>query len=44
VLGVQLGSWSGMRFGQRASARWLKLLLAIVLFLISVLMFMRGVA
>ena len=44
VLGVQLGSWSGMRFGQRASARWLKLLLAIVLSLISVLMFMRGVA
>jgi hypothetical protein len=44
VLGVQLGSWTGMRFGQRASALWLKLLMAIVLFLISVLMFMRGVA
>ena len=32
VLGVQLGSWGGMRFGQRASAKWLKLLMAAVLF------------
>src|SRR5262249_2074555 len=28
VLGVQLGSWGGMRYGQRASAMWLKLLMA----------------
>jgi len=42
VLGVQLGSWTGMRFGERASAMWLKLLLAVVLFLISVLMFAQG--
>src|SRR5882762_10375891 len=43
VLGVQLGSWSGMRFGQRASAKWLKLLMAVVLFIISALMFSRGI-
>jgi uncharacterized membrane protein YfcA len=43
VLGVQLGSWSGMRFGQRASAKWLKLLMAAVLFVVSAVMFMRGI-
>jgi uncharacterized membrane protein YfcA len=42
VLGVQLGSWSGMRFGARASAKWLKLLMAVVLFTVSALMFVRG--
>ena len=42
VLGVQLGSWGGMRVGARASAMWLKLLMAIVLFVVSVLMFVRG--
>src|SRR5882672_8411644 len=42
VLGVQLGSWGGMRYGQRASAKWLKLMMAIVLFVISVMMFARG--
>ena len=43
VLGVQLGSWSGMHFGQRASAKWLKLLMAAVLFMVSAVMFARGV-
>ena len=43
VLGVQLGSWGGMRFGQRASARWLKLLMAAVLFVVSAVMFTRGI-
>jgi len=43
VLGVQFGSWTGMHIGARASARWLKLLMAIVLFIVSVLMFVRGV-
>ena len=43
VLGVQLGSWGGMRYGQRASAKWLKLLMAVVLFIISALMFSRGI-
>jgi uncharacterized membrane protein YfcA len=43
VLGVQLGSWGGMRFGQRASAMWLKLLMAAVLFVVSAVMFTRGI-
>ncbi len=42
VLGVQIGSWGGMRYGQRASAKWLKLLMAVILFVISVMMFARG--
>ena len=42
VLGVQLGSWGGMRFGQRASAKWLKLMMAAVLLIVSALMFTRG--
>jgi uncharacterized protein len=42
VLGVQLGSWIGMHFGARASAKWLKLMMATVLFVVSALMFVRG--
>jgi uncharacterized protein len=42
VLGVQLGSWGGMRLGQRASAKWLKTLMAAVLLIVAVLMFARG--
>jgi len=42
VLGVQLGSWAGMRFGASASVKWLKILMAAVLFIISVMMFSRG--
>jgi uncharacterized membrane protein YfcA len=42
VHGVQLGSWGGMRFGQRASAKWLKLLMAVVLLIVSAVMFVRG--
>ena len=42
VLGVQVGSWSGMKFAQRASAKWLKALMAAVLFIVSILMFVRG--
>jgi len=42
VLGVQLGSWGGMRFGQRASAKWLKILMAFVLIVVSGLMFVRA--
>jgi len=42
VLGVQLGSWGGMRFGAAASAKWLKVMMAIVLFILSAVMFMRG--
>jgi uncharacterized membrane protein YfcA len=42
VLGVQLGSWGGMRFGAAASVKWLKILMAVVLFIVSVMMFARG--
>jgi len=42
VLGVQLGSWGGLRFGQRASAKWLKILMAFVLIVVSGLMFVRA--
>jgi uncharacterized protein len=42
VLGVQLGSWGGMKFGAAASAKWLKILMAAVLFIVSAMMFVRG--
>jgi uncharacterized membrane protein YfcA len=42
VLGVQLGSWGGLRFGAAASAKWLKILMAILLFIVSAMMFSRG--
>ena len=41
-LGVQLGSWGGMKFGSTASAKWLKILMSAVLFIVSAMMFMRG--
>ena len=41
-LGVQLGSWGGMKFGAAASAKWLKILMAVVLFVVSAMMFLRG--
>jgi uncharacterized membrane protein YfcA len=44
VLGVQLGSWAGLRLAHRAPARFLKLLLAAVLLGVAVLMFLRSVA
>ena len=42
VLGVQLGSWGGLKFGAAASAKWLKILMAVVLFIVSGMMFVRG--
>jgi uncharacterized membrane protein YfcA len=42
VLGVQLGTWGGLRFGQRASVKWLKILMAAVLVVVSGLMFVRA--
>jgi uncharacterized membrane protein YfcA len=42
VLGVQIGSWGGMRFGQHAPASWLKLMMAAVLIIVSIMMFVRG--
>jgi hypothetical protein len=42
VLGVQLGSWAGARFGARTSAKWLKVLMAAVLFIVAAMMFAKG--
>jgi hypothetical protein len=42
VLGVQLGSWGGMRYGHHAPVKWLKLLMAGVLIIVSGLMFVRA--
>jgi len=42
ILGVQLGSWVGLHSSRRASAKWLKLLMAAVLVLVGVLMFIRS--
>ena len=42
VLGVQLGSWGGLKFGAAASAKWLKILMAAVLCIVSAMMFLRG--
>jgi uncharacterized membrane protein YfcA len=42
VLGVQGGSWSGVRLGARAQAKWLKLLMAVVLLILAALMLVRG--
>ncbi len=42
VLGVLAGSRAGFLISARATARWLKLLLAIVLLIVSGMMFVRG--
>jgi uncharacterized membrane protein YfcA len=42
VLGVQLGSWAGLRLAHHAPARWLKMLLVTVLFGVAVLMVVRS--
>jgi uncharacterized membrane protein YfcA len=42
ILGVQLGSWAGLRLAQRASARWLKMLMAAILVIVSVMMLLRS--
>ena len=43
VLGVQLGSWAGLRMADRVPARWLKILLVVVLISVAALMFFRSV-
>jgi uncharacterized membrane protein YfcA len=43
ILGVQLGSWAGSRLADRVPAKWLKLLLVIVLGGVATLMFERSV-
>jgi uncharacterized membrane protein YfcA len=42
VLGVQFGSWAGLHLAQRASAKWLKVLMAAVLVIVAGLMFARS--
>ncbi len=42
VLGVQAGSWAGMRFAQQASVKWLKILMAALLVVVAALMFVRS--
>jgi uncharacterized membrane protein YfcA len=44
VLGVLAGSRAGFAIGARARARWLKLLMAVVLAVVSGLMFIRAVS
>src|SRR5439155_23047295 len=38
VLGVQVGSWAGMRLAERASVTWLKGLMSAVLIIVAVMM------
>ena len=42
VLGVQAGSWAGVRLAERASVKWLKVLMAALLVVVAVLMFVRS--
>jgi uncharacterized protein len=42
VLGVQVGSWAGTNFAKNASVKWLKILMAAVLVIVSVMMFARS--
>jgi len=43
ILGVQLGSWVGLRTSEHLRVKHLKLLLALVLAVVAVLMFVRGI-
>jgi uncharacterized membrane protein YfcA len=42
VLGVQVGSWAGVRLAYGASVKWLKVLMAALLVIVAVLMFVRS--
>jgi uncharacterized protein len=42
VLGVQLGSWAGLRLVHRLPAKWLKILLVTVLLAVAALMLVRS--
>src|SRR4051794_22685600 len=42
VLGVQLGSWVGLRVGGGIPAKWLKALLVVILVLVAAMMFFRS--
>ena len=41
VLGVQLGSWRALQLAPKLPAKWLKLLMAIVLGIVAILMFVK---
>jgi len=41
VLGVQLGSWRALQLAPKVPAKWLKLLMAVVLGIVAILMFAR---
>jgi len=41
VLGVQLGSWRALQLAPKVPAKWLKLLMAIVLGIVAILMFVK---
>jgi uncharacterized membrane protein YfcA len=41
VLGVQLGSWRALQIAPKVPAKWLKLLMAVVLGIVAILMFVR---
>jgi hypothetical protein len=43
VIGVQLGSWTGLRVADRLPAKWLKVLLVVVLLAVAVVMLGRSV-
>jgi uncharacterized membrane protein YfcA len=42
ILGVQVGSWAGMRVAERASVTWLKALMTAILIVVAIMMFMRS--
>jgi uncharacterized membrane protein YfcA len=42
VLGVQFGSWAGLRLAEHASAKWLKLLMVTILGIVGGLMLVRS--
>ncbi len=44
VLGVLAGSRVGFYVGERARAKWLKLLMAVVLFVVAALMLLRALS
>jgi uncharacterized membrane protein YfcA len=42
VLGVQVGSWIGLRLAEHASVKWLKLLMAAILVIVAAMMLLRS--
>jgi uncharacterized membrane protein YfcA len=42
VLGVQVGSWIGLRLAEHASVKWLKLLMTAILAIVAVMMLLRS--